>query len=323
MSIIFISQVGNRDIYWDKAQRGEATCLGSHQGFWQRHDLSRSSELWASALNYQPSSALQHLALPSCRLFAPSETHPLMNSNLFLNITYGLQLQMKISALQSYFTYPVILIEYWAKWLIRSLQGTVCLILFWNVCLHKCHKRKSLEATIICNVKIFRFLWSFPSPEGSNSSPLVDKSSSSTLPPHRCLAEIWPSSCPGMQTSDESDFPQENAAALFLRHTAAWITQLFLQWAASSSMSVFTVREYKGYGLDLTWRLLNVIQLIPTEKHRLQERPALHGCCWVPEVSQRHFSRSVFQHRGSARHSPLLPAPTSSLQTCSIYWRTF
>lgn len=183
MSIIFISQVGNRDIYWDKAQRGEATCLGSHQGFWQRHDPSRSSELWASALNYQPSSGLQHLALPFCSLFAPSETHSLMDSNLFLNITYGLQLQMKISALQSYFTYPVILIEYRAKWLIRSLQGTVCLILFWNVCLHKCHTRKSLEATIIYNVKIFRFLWSFPSPEGSNSSPLVDKSSSEHPPP--------------------------------------------------------------------------------------------------------------------------------------------
>lgn len=43
--IIFILQIGNRDIYWDKAQRGEATCLRSHQGFWQRHDLSSSSEL--------------------------------------------------------------------------------------------------------------------------------------------------------------------------------------------------------------------------------------------------------------------------------------
>lgn len=43
--IIFILQIGNRDIYWDKAQKGEATCLRSHQGFWQRHDLSRSSEL--------------------------------------------------------------------------------------------------------------------------------------------------------------------------------------------------------------------------------------------------------------------------------------
>lgn len=90
---------------------------------------------------------------------------------------------MKFSALQSYFTYMVILIEYWAKWLIRSLQGTVCLILFWNVCLHKCHTRKSLEATIICNVKIFQFLWSFPSPEGSNSSLLVDKSSQKHPPP--------------------------------------------------------------------------------------------------------------------------------------------
>lgn len=90
---------------------------------------------------------------------------------------------MKFSALQSYFTYMVILIEYWAKWLIRNLQGTVCLILFWNVCLHKCHTRKSLEATIICNVKIFQFLWSFSSPEGSNSFLLVDKSSQKCPPP--------------------------------------------------------------------------------------------------------------------------------------------
>lgn len=43
--IIFILKIGNRDIYWDKAQRGEATRLRSHQGFWQRHDLSSSSEL--------------------------------------------------------------------------------------------------------------------------------------------------------------------------------------------------------------------------------------------------------------------------------------
>lgn len=144
---------------------------------------------------------------------------------------------MKISALQSYFTYMVILIEYWAKWLIRSLQGTVCLILFWNVCLHKRHTRKSLEATIICNVEIFRFLWSFPSPEGSNSSSLVDKSSQKHPPPSLwCLAEIWPFSCPGMQTSDESDFPQENAAALFLRHIVAWLIQVFLQQACFNSL---------------------------------------------------------------------------------------
>lgn len=43
--IIFILQIGNRDIYSDKTQKGEVTCLRSHQGSWQRNDLSKSSEL--------------------------------------------------------------------------------------------------------------------------------------------------------------------------------------------------------------------------------------------------------------------------------------
>lgn len=40
-----------------------------------------------------------------------------------------------------------------------------------------------------------------------------------------------------MQTSDESDFPQETAAALFLRHITAWITQVFL--SSGSALAAF------------------------------------------------------------------------------------
>lgn len=135
---------------------------------------------------------------------------------------------MKISALQSYFTYMVILIEYWAKWLIRSLQGTVCLILFWNVCLHKCHTRKSLEATIICNVKIFQFLWSFPSPEGSNSSPLVDKSSQKHPPPAALVSS-------------------RNMTLFLSRHADKWWIRLSLRKRCSSFPKAHCCLDNSGF----------------------------------------------------------------------------
>lgn len=180
---------------------------------------------------------------------------------------------MKVSALQSYFTYPVILIEYWAKWLIRSLQGTVCLILFWNVCLHKCHTRKSLEAAIICNVKIFQFLWSFPSPEGSNSSPRVDKSS-------------WKHPPPAL-------VPSRNMTLFLSRHADKWWIRLsprkccssFLKAhcclnnsafpTASDCMPAFTSQECKSYGLDPTRRRLSECYPASTYKKRgLESGPA-------------------------------------------------